>query len=142
MWLYEEIAERVRPYKDTILLCLESAADFLSLSNGTLYLCNITAYTSIDQKIDGFELRYLPDCFKSKQYIEREGIYCTTVEQTLLDLLEYEHDIDIQNLLESLSKYYYTHNETFNGLEKQMNSAQLQAFEKWKQDAIDYYTED
>ena len=142
MYVFEKIANTVMPYRDNLIISLETAADFLNLSNGGLYKSDIQAYSPIEQNIPGFIITVQPDCFKIKQYEERHGIFSTTPEQTLLDLLENEEDIDIQTLLESLSNYYYKHHESFNGLEDQMNSKQQQAFEKWKQDAIDYYTED
>lgn len=142
MYVFERIANTVYPYKDSLIVCLETAAAFLSLSNGGMYESPIQVYSNTEQSITGFDIKLIPDCFKSKQYEEKHGILCTTPEQTILDLLEHEDDVDIQTLLESLSNYYYKHNETFSGLEAHMNQAQQQAFEKWKQDAIDYYTED
>lgn len=141
MYVFERIRNRVYPYRESLIVCLESAADFLNLSNGGMYDSSIHAYSATERNIPGFEIITMPDCFTSKQYEEKHGILCTTPEQTLLDLLEHEQDVDIQTLLESLSNYYYKHNESFNGLEAYMNQTQRQAFEKWKQAAIDYYTE-
>lgn len=140
--LYEQILNKITPYKNDVILCLETAADFLHLSNGVHEEDLFRVYSSRPLNDDTIEVIMQPDCFKTKRYEEWHGIFCTTPEQTILDLLEHEQDVDLQTLLESLSNYYYEHNETFSSLEGQMDTIQKQAFEKWRQDAIDYYTED
>lgn len=140
--LYEQIAATINPYKEDVIVCLETAADFLSLSNGVFAEDLFRVYAATQINDNTLEVIIKPDCFSSKQYEEKHGILCTTPEQTILDLLEYENDVDIQTLLEVLSNYYYEHHESFDSLENRMNPVQRQAFEKWRQDAIDYYSED
>lgn len=142
MWLDERIAAKVRPCKDNVIICLEDAADFHHLSNGGSCDCPTKVYSKTSQEIEGLDVIVLPNCFQKKQYEERNGVFVTTKEQTLLDLLEYENIVDIQCLLESWSNYYYSNHESFNGLEEKLNEVQKVAFEKWKQDMIDYYTEE
>lgn len=89
MYMFERIANAVLPYRDNLIVCMETAADFMSL-----------------------------------------------------DLLEHKKDVDTQTLLESLSNYYFEYQESFATLEEQLNEAQRQSFSKWRQDAVEYYTED
>lgn len=141
-YVFERISDAVLPYRNNLIVCMETAADFLSLSNGGMYESDIQAYSNILLTLPDFTLNFRSDCFTTKKYEERHGIFCTIPEQTILDLLEHEGDVDIQTLLESLSNYYFEHHDSFNGLEAQMNKAQQHAFEKWRQDSIDYHTED
>ena len=110
------------PSKDYIL-CKESAAEFLNLSNGNLDL-TIRYYTNSDRI----------------EYVEHYGLRCTSVNQTINDLSSDENS-DIQVLLESLSNYYYKNGESFEGLRLYSDSIRKQ-FEKYKNDAIHYYDED
>lgn len=136
------IADKVKPYKDKFLIALETAADFVCISNGSLYINEIVVYAEHKIECDSvFRIVVLPNCFDMKRYIESNGVYCTTIEQTILDLLENEGDTDIQVLVESLSNYYYKHNETFGKLGSLMYERQTIAFNKWKEDAIDYYND-
>lgn len=139
--VYEKIADRVKPYRDSVIVCLETAADFLSISNGGLYNDVMKVYS--EQNIDDkhIEVHILPGCFDKKAYMEWEGVYCTTLEQTLIDMIENENEVDIQTLLESLSNYYYEHNETFGKIESLMDERQLEVFETLRQDAVDYYND-
>lgn len=49
--------------------------------------------------------------------------------------------MDDQTIYESLANYYYRHGELFDEIIPLMSEEQLRVFEKYKQDAIDYYTE-
>lgn len=46
---------------------------------------------------------------------ERNGLICTTINQTIIDLLEQNGDKQI--ITESLANYYDEHYESFDGLE-------------------------
>jgi len=55
---YDRIPEKVIPYKDTLIICTETAADFIGLSKGGLFTTDITAYSTIPQDILGFILKF------------------------------------------------------------------------------------
>lgn len=68
---------------------------------------------------------------------ERNGLKCTTVSQTIIDLLEQNGDEQI--ITESLANYYEENNESFDGL---VIPAHLRSrFEKYRVWAIGYYEE-
>lgn len=140
----QEVIDILTPFKDSVMLCLGTAADFRMLSNGSLNVMNIQLYSKVKLEIPDMFVYYEPNCFEEKEYTTFRGIYVTTDEQTILDLLEdvYEERFWMcpsQTVLESLSNYYYKYKESFNGLEKRMNKIQRKAFETWKQWAIEYY---
>lgn len=138
---YQVIEKAIAPFKDSVIVCLETAADYHGLSNGVCFENSFRVYS--DKEIQGDKIRtiIIPDCFTSKEYDTINEIHVTTVEQTLIDLLENDDDADIQTLLESLSNYYYDSKESFSELEKIMNEKQKNLLDKWGQDAIDYYND-
>lgn len=68
---------------------------------------------------------------------ERNGLLCTTINRTIIDLLEQNGDEQI--IIESLANYYEEHDEGIDGLEIPQH---LQSrFEKYKVWALEYYEE-
>lgn len=134
-----EISNNVSPVSDKVIICLESAAVYLGLCNG-MYFQKYPVYSAENIESAGLDVIVLPDCFESKQHIVRNDMYITTEEQTILDMLEYYDRIDIQALIEALSGYYFTHNETFGSIPEMLNEQQAVVFDRWKQDAIEYYS--
>ena len=59
-------------------------------------------------------IQYVIDNFDNKDYINLRGLLVTTENQTIIDLIE--QDEDIQNIQITLSSYYYLHNQSFNDL--------------------------
>jgi len=69
---------------------------------------------------------------------ERNGLLYTSFNRTLIDALANESILDMQGITEALSRYYYTHENSFNGLF--IPPEYQEKFEKVADDAIDYYT--
>lgn len=65
------------------------------------------------------------------------GLVCTTVNRTIIDLLEQNGDEQI--ITESLANYYDEHHESFDGLE--IPDHLSRRFEKYKKWAQEYYEE-
>ena len=95
------------------VLAFDTAADFLGLTNGG-YRSAAQIFVNKKQKIDGTEQILVPS-LETLVCEERNGLLCTTVNQTINDLLEQNGDEQI--IMESLANYYDTHNESFDGLE-------------------------
>lgn len=140
MYEYELIEKTVRQLGPEVMICLQTAADYLGLSN-LGYLEKYQVYSEHKIEHDGIEA-IIEDAFNTKNYTMENGIACTTPEQTIIDMLDHDKDMDVQILLESLSNYYYLHGESFDSLTTVMSPQQLQTFNSYSQDAIDYYTED
>lgn len=68
---------------------------------------------------------------------EKNGIKFTEFNRTLSDALANESILDMQGITEAVSRYYYTHNESFDGLS--VAPEYQERFEKLANDAIDYY---
>lgn len=117
------------------VLAFDTAADFLGLTNGG----NRPAaqiFVTRKQNIEGTEQITIPS-FKSKEFIEYNGLLCTTVNQTIIDLLE--QDGDEQIITESLANYYEEHGESF--AELQIPKHLKKRFEKYSRWAVEYYEE-
>ena len=68
---------------------------------------------------------------------ENDGLRFTDFNRTLSDSLANESILDMQGITEAVSRYYFTHNESFNGLS--VAPEYQERFEKLAIDAIDYY---
>lgn len=117
------------------VLALDTAADFLGLTNGG-YRDEVQIFVDKKQDIEGTEQILVPslECLECE---ERNGLICTTVNQTIIDLLEQNGDEQI--IIESLANYYDEHNESFDGLD--MPEHLWSRFEKYREWALEYYEE-
>lgn len=117
------------------VLAFDTAADFLGLTNGG-YRSVAQIFVDKKQDVEGTEQTLVPS-LEALECEERNGLICTTVNQTIIDLLEQNGDEQI--ITESLANYYDEHNESFDGLEipKYLQSR----FEKYSAWAVEYYEE-
>lgn len=117
------------------VLAFDTAADFLGLTNGG-YRPRAQIFVDKKQDIDGTE-QILVSSLEALESEERNGLRCTTVNQTIIDLLEQNGDEQI--ITESLANYYDEHNESFDGLV--IPEHLLPRFEKYGLWAMEYYEE-
>lgn len=75
----------------------------------------------------------------SRYYVkERNGLLYTSFNRTLIDALANVSILDMQGITEALSRYYYTHDDSFDGL---FIPPEYQSkFEELADEAVDYYT--
>lgn len=117
------------------VLAFDTAADFLGLTNGG-YRNKAQIFVDRRQDIDGTE-QFLVPSLEVLECEERNGLKCTTVNRTIIDLLEQNGDEQI--IMESLANYFDEHNESFDGL---VIPEHLQSrFEKYSSWAMEYYEE-
>lgn len=117
------------------VLAFDTAADFLGLTNGG-YRALVQIFVSKKQNIEGTEQILVPS-LKALECEEQNGLVCTTVNRTIIDLLEQNGDEQI--ITESLANYYDAHDESFDGLE--VPEHLWSRFEKYKTWAVEYYEE-
>ena len=117
------------------ILAFDTAADYLGLTNGgyrekaQIFVTEEYPSTDVEQiKISSFS---------EKDFQNRHGLLCTTVNQTIVDLLE--KDGDEQIITESLANYYEEHGQSFEELviPEHLN-ARFKKYSKW---AMEYYEE-
>lgn len=93
-------------------------------------------FVNKEQNVEGTEQFVVPS-LESLECEQRGGLVCTTVNRTIIDLLEQNGDEQI--ITESLANYYDEHHGSFDGLE--IPKHLQQRFEKYGAWAKGYYEE-
>ncbi len=81
----------------------------------------------IGNSIDPFDVR------------DKSGLRFTSFNRTLYDSLSNESILDMQGITEALSRYFFSHNESFNGLF--IPPEYIDRFSELAENAINYYGE-
>lgn len=123
----DEIIKSLLPYKDNIIVCLDGAHALWNI--GGLGWFTVFAVEPI--VVEGVRVRVLPDCFETKQYVELRGLYCTDKDQTLLDYLEYEDDVNPDDM-GKFGYYYWTDDDSFKRLRPRMTDKQKKVLDEWE----------
>ena len=118
------------------ILAYDTAADYLGLWSGSMNPMTAEIYVCEPLHIEG-TTEYLIPSFDFVEHENCRGLLCTTVNQTISDLLR--ADGDNQVIQESLATVYYTNGESFDSL--RIADDLLPAFEQYKDWAIEYYDE-
>lgn len=122
-----------------LILCGVSALEYLELFNGYVNESKIQVYAKSNGQFDNIEY-HIVDSFDNIDYINFDGVLCTTVNQTINDMLANYDKIDELAFLEALSNYYFANDESFDNLK--IKPENLNTFNQVKQIAIEYYCED
>ena len=119
------------------ILAYDTAADYLGLWSGSMYPQTAQIYVTSPLHIAGTTEHLIPS-FNAVDHEKRLGLLCTTINQTINDLLR--ADGDNQVIQESLADVYFSNGESFDSLriEKEL----LPRFEKYKVWAMEYYDEE
>lgn len=117
------------------VLAYDTAADYLGLSNGG-YRTVVQIFVEEKQNIEGTE-QYIVSSLDLLESEKRGGLVCTTINRTIIDLLEQNGDEQI--ITESLANYYDENNESFDGLI--IPEHLKERFNKYKLWAQEYYCE-
>ena len=118
------------------ILAYDTAADYLGLWSGSMNPLTANIYVCKPLHIEG-TTEYLIPSFEAVKHENRLGLLCTTVNQTINDLLR--ADGDNQVIQESLADVYFSNGESFDSL--QIEEELLPRFEKYKIWAMEYYDE-
>lgn len=122
---------------ENVVLCYMSALEALGMFNGSIDESDIDVYALEIGKYDNINYHIISD-FNDVEVQQIGKVRCTTFNQTINDMLEDVY-IDRPALTESLANYYYSHENSFDGLI--IDSENKTAFEEIKEDAINYYSE-
>ena len=121
-----------------LILRRTSALEFLELFGGYIHEKNIDVYAKRRGEYDNVNY-CIVDTFDGIDYFRQDDVLCTSVSYTINEMLDDFDTIDEQSLIEGLSRYYYTHGESFDGLEiKPKNMDRFNSIKDW---AIEYYDE-
>ena len=120
-----------------------SALECLGLFVGYLHEKSIDAYAKEEGTHANINY-HIVDTFDDIDVVRVGDLLCTSANQTFNDMLSKygtaeENTIDEQSLLEGLSKYYFSNNESFDDLH--ISPENVPHFDRLKEWAIEYYDE-
>ena len=113
-----------------------SALEFLQLFVGYFSENKVEVYALEESSEETIRCHIIED-LEAIEYIRFENVLCSSPSQAVNDMLsDFEHS-DETALVEALSKYYYSHEESFSGLNiKKENQKRFEELKDW---AINYF---
>ena len=121
-----------------LILRHTSALEFLELFSGYLTYSKIDVYAKSPGEYENVNY-HIVDSFDGIDTIRIGDVLCTSVNQTINDMLADFDSIDEQSLAEGLSRYYFNNGESFSGLAiRPENREQFEFMKDW---AVTYYDE-
>jgi hypothetical protein len=115
-----------------------SALEHLQLFSGYMHGKQIDVYAKQYGEYENINYNVV-ESFDGIDFVRIGNVYCTSVNQTVNDMLTELGNTDEQPLVEGLSKYYYTNRKSFDGLYiKPENISRFNNIKDW---AIKYYDE-
>ena len=113
-----------------------SALEYLQLFVGYFSENKVEVYALEESPEENIRCHIIED-LEAIEYIRFENVLCSSPSQAVNDMLsDFEHS-DETALVEALSKYYYSHEESFSGLNIKKESQKQ--FEELKDWAINYF---
>ena len=113
-----------------------SALEYLQLFVGYFSENKVEVYALEESSEENIRCYVIED-LEAIEYIRFENVLCSSPSQAVNDMLsDFEHS-DETALVEALSKYYYSHEESFSGLNiKKENQKRFEELKDW---AINYF---
>lgn len=124
--------------REDMILCHTSALECLQLFSGYMNEKNIDVYAKKKGIYENVNYRIIND-FNDVDKIQVGDLLCTSVNQTINDMLNDFDNTDEQALIQALSKYYHTNNNSFDGLI--IKPENIDFFNHIKDWASEYYNE-
>lgn len=122
---------------ENVVLRQASALELLNYFSGYIVARRIQVYALEPIPLEHFESIILPN-FDNLDIVTVHGLQCTSITQTLNDMLSDEDNCDWQALTEALGKFYGEHGESYDDLileessrlffEKQMRQWGIECF--------------
>lgn len=122
---------------EDVVLCGTSSLEMQDMFNGQIDEHIIDVYALKKGKYDNINYNIVSS-FNGIDIVFVHGVRCTTVQQTINDMLRNFYNTDEWALTEALAIYYCTHGDSFEGL--QIAEENRTAFKAVEKNAIDYYT--
>ena len=113
-----------------------SALEYLQLFVGYFSENKVEVYALEESSEENIRC-YIIEDLEAIEYIRFENVLCSSPSQAVNDMLSDFENSDETALVEALSKYYYSHEESFSGLNiKKENQKQFEELKDW---AINYF---
>jgi hypothetical protein len=123
---------------DDVILRRASALEYLQLFHGYTHEKKIDVYAKRQGKYENINY-CIVDSFEDIDYVQLDTVLCASASQTFNEMLADYDNADELALVEGLAGYYFSHGESFNGLEiRPENIERFNALKVW---AVEYYDE-
>ena len=123
---------------EEIILRGVSALEYLQLFVGYVGESRIDVYSRSRGKHENVNYHVVGN-FNAIDFFRDGNILCSSASQAINDLLMDYENTDEQALVEALSKYYYTHDRSFDSLDIRFNKKKFEELKGW---AIELYSSD
>ena len=124
---------------ENVILCRTSALECHGLFSGYLSEKQIDVYALERGKYLNIDY-FVVDTFDGIEVVHFGHLACTSVNQTINDMLADFDNIDEQSFVEGLGSYYFLNGGSFNGLDIALQN--MERFNTVKDWAIEYWEED
>ena len=119
-----------------VVLCHTSALEWLGQFPGYVNENQIDVYAIKREPYENINWR-LVDGFDGIEIVNIAGLRCTSLNQTVNDMLRDYDEIDEQSLVQALADYYYENKKSFDGLRIAPQYAdRFNAIKDW---AVEFY---
>ena len=122
---------------ENVILCYTSALEALGMYCGYVDESVIDVYAIEEGRYENIDYHIVPS-FEGIEYQIVGKVRCTSFGKTINDMLG-DIYIDRPALTEALANYYYSHNDSFDGII--ISDENWSSFLEIKEDALDYYCE-
>jgi len=120
-----------------VVLCHTSALECLGQFPGYVNENQIDVYTTVREPYENVN-QYVVDSYDGLDIVRIGELRCTSLNQTVNDMLRDYDMIDEQSLVQALADYYYSNSQSFDGLRiAPEHTDRFNAIRDW---ATEFYT--
>jgi len=123
-------------YGRDFVLCHTSALECLGQFPGYVNENQIDVYATIQEPYENINWNIVKN-FDGIEIVNVAGLRCTSLNQTVNDMLRDYDIIDEQSFIQALADYYYSNGESFDGL--QIAPEYTDRFNSIKDWAVEFY---
>jgi hypothetical protein len=121
-----------------VVLCHTSALECLGQFPGYVNETQIDIYAKVREPYENINC-YVVDGFDGMDIVNIAGLRCTSLNQTVNDMLRDYDVIDEQSLAQALADYYFSNGESFDGLQIAPQYAdRFNELKGWAREFYDY----
>lgn len=120
---------------EKVILRGVSALEYLEMFVGYLGENQIDVYSTSIGMCENINYHIVDD-FSKIDFFQHKNILCCNLEQALNDLFSDFDNADEQAIVEALSTYYHTHDNSFDGLNVYSNKEKFEELKGW---ATEFY---
>jgi len=122
-----------------VVLCHTSALECLGQFPGYVNENQIDIYTTVREPYENVN-QYIVDSFDGIEVVDIAGVRCTSLNQTVNDMLRDYDVIDEQSLVQALAGFYYRSGGSFDGLK--IAPQYIDRFNAIRDWAVEFYNYD